>query len=473
MENDHAYGVMLLTRHRRSPQGLRRTIISAMIEQPLRSRPSPLGIDSPASAVERLEASLSAIVEHGARTNAFILVDEEGARAAALRADDERRRGIDRGPLHGMPLSIKDLIDVAGQPTTAASRVRAGHVAERDAPVVQRLRQAGAVIIGKTNLHEFAFGTTSEETAFGAVHNPHDVTRSAGGSSGGSAAAVALGMGEASIGTDTGGSIRIPAAACGVVGLKPSLGEVPTDNVVALSKTFDHVGPITRSVGDAAAIWAVLSGREPAILAPRTPGSITLGVLGGYFTELLEHDVRSAYERALGELRTAGVHLAPRTLSNADEIVPTYLDISLPEAAHWHAATLDSRGADYHPNVRERLERGRTIPAVRYLRAFEIRDVLTRNVDALLDGCDALVLPSLAILPPMHGATDVTMDNGETILVRAAMLRLTQLFNIMGHPAISLPIATDGLPVGLQLVGRRHETAALLAMAAACEPVVG
>src|SRR5215470_7045803 len=186
------------------------------------------------TASEQLEASLAAIAEHGARTNAFILVDAEGARAAAKVVDDERRRGVDRGPLHGMPISIKDLIDVAGQPTTAASRVRAGHVATKDAPVVQRLRDAGAVIIGKTNLHEFALGTTSEESAFGAVRNPHDTSRSAGGSSGGSAAAVATGMGLASIGSDTGGSIRIPAAACGVVGLKPSLGEVPLDGVVPL-----------------------------------------------------------------------------------------------------------------------------------------------------------------------------------------------------------------------------------------------
>ena len=193
------------------------------------------------TAGERLDAALAAIAQHQTRTNAFILVDEPGARAAARAVDDERRRGVDRGPLHGMPISIKDLIDIAGQPTTAASRVRAGHVATTDAPVVQRLRAAGAVLIGKTNLHEFAIGTTSDESAFGAVHNPHDVSRSAGGSSGGSAAAVACGMGDASIGSDTGGSIRIPAAACGVVGLKPSLGEAPTDGAVPLSLSLIHI----------------------------------------------------------------------------------------------------------------------------------------------------------------------------------------------------------------------------------------
>ena len=259
------------------------------------------------NSADLVDASLAAIAEHGARTNAFILVDADGARAAARAADDERRRGIDRGPLHGMPISIKDLIDIAGQPTTAASRVRAGHVAERDATVIQRLREAGAVIIGKTNLHEFAFGTTSEETAYGAVHNPHDASRSAGGSSGGSAAAVALGMGLASIGSDTGGSIRIPAAACGVVGLKPSLGEVPTDGVVQLSATFDHVGPITRSVADAAALWAVLAGRAiPRIESP-APSAITLGALGGYFTALLDGEVRAAFDAGIARLRAAGM----------------------------------------------------------------------------------------------------------------------------------------------------------------------
>ena len=421
------------------------------------------------TAIERLDASLAAIAEHGARTNAFILVDAEGARAAARAVDDERRRGVDRGPLHGMPISVKDLIDVAGQPTTAASRVRAGHVATHDAPVVQRLRDAGAVLIGKTNLHEFALGTTSEESAFGPVRNPVDPTRSAGGSSGGSAAAVALGMGVASVGSDTGGSIRIPAAACGVVGLKPSLGEVPTDGVVPLCVTFDHVGPITRSVADAAVLWAVLAGRAiPRIESP-APSALALGALGGYFTALLERDVRVAFDRAIERLRAAGASIEPRTLHGTDTITDTYVNISLPEAAHWHAPTLDARAADYQPPVRERLLRGRTILAVDYLRARETRDALRNAVDAALDRCSALVLPTLPIVAPVLGAEAVTMDNGESVVVRAAMLRLTQLFNITGHPAISLPVPANGLPVGLQLVGRREKTTELLATASTIE----
>src|SRR5262252_5566567 len=380
------------------------------------------------TASEQLEASLDAIAEHGARTNAFILVDTEGARAAAKAVDDERNRGVDRGPLHGMPISVKDLIDVAGQPTTAASRVRAGHVATKDAPVVQRLRDAGAVLIGKTNLHEFALGTTSEESAFGAVHNPHDVSRSADGSSGGSAAAVALGMGIASIGSDTGGSIRIPASACGVVGLKPSWGEVPTEGVVPLSITLDHVGPITRSIQDAAWLWAVLARNEMLLLEPPAPRTLTIGVLGDYFTDLMARDVRDAFELAVARLQNAGVLMPARHVAGTETIVDTYVSLVLPEAAFWHAGYLEARPEAYQPAVLSRLESGRAITAASYLKARRARQTLTRAVDAALERCHALVLPTLPIVAPLLGAVDATVDDerGETLPVRSAMLRLTQ-----------------------------------------------
>lgn len=419
------------------------------------------------SASELVEASLAAIVEHGDRTNAFILVDADGARAAAHVADEERKRGTDRGPLHGMPVSLKDLIDVAGQPTTAGSRVRAHHVAAEDAPIVTRLREAGAVIIGKTNLHEFALGPTSDESAFGPVLNPHDTTRMAGGSSGGAAAAVATGMGRFAVGSDTGGSIRIPAAACGIVGLKPSLGEVPTDGVVSLSTTYDHVGPLTRDVCDAAALWAVLADR-PMPRLDNAPETITLGALGGYFTQFLSEEVHSAYDAALDQLRTNGVMITTRVLDRSETIVPTYSDISLPEAAHWHAETLASQPNDYTPGVRSRLEMGQKVPAVNYVRARAMRDVLRDIVDAALDGCDALVLPTLPIVAPTLGTTEASFGDAK-LPVRAALLRLTQLFNISGHPAITLPVDAPGLPVGLQLVGHRDRTADLLAIAARCE----
>lgn len=429
------------------------------------------------SAAERLESAFAAIDQHNARTNAFILVDREGARAAAKALDDESARGGDRGPLHGMPISIKDLIDIAGQPTTAGSRVRASHVAEKDALIITRLRDAGAVLIGKTNIHEFALGPTSDESAFGPVLNPHDTTRVAGGSSGGSAAAVATGMGVASIGSDTGGSIRIPAAACGVVGLKPSLGEVPLDGVVPLSFTLDHVGPLTQSVADAAAIWAVLANRPVPTLSPPAPDALSLGQLEGYFTTLLDAHVRRAFLQALAHLRGAGVSLSSCAIDNANTIVETYTNISLPEAADWHAGTLSSQAEDYQPIVRQRLEFGRTIPAVAYLRAMENRATLFRAVERALEGCDALILPTLPIVAPRLGESDVTFEvatgGTEKLTARMALLRLTQLFNLTGHPAITLPIPSDGLPVGLQLVGRRDRTEELLSIAATCERVLG
>jgi aspartyl-tRNA(Asn)/glutamyl-tRNA(Gln) amidotransferase subunit A len=440
---------------------------------------SPMPAESPVttSATDRLQSALAAIDDHDKRTNAFILIDRDGARAAAKAVDDERARGVDRGPLHGMPISIKDLVDIAGQPTTAGSRVRDGHVATHDAPIIERLRAAGAVLIGKTNIHEFALGPTSDESAFGPVLNPHDTTRVAGGSSGGSAVAVATGMGEASIGSDTGGSIRIPAAACGVVGLKPSFGEVSTEGVVPLSYTLDHVGPITRSVADAAAIWAVLAAKPIPTLDAPAPSALTFGALGGYFTALLDDQVRRAFDQALAHLRGAGVTIESKLIEGTAGIVETYGNISLPEAALWHATTLDAQADDYQPIVRQRLEFGRTITAVAYLRAMQNRDVLTRAVDAALAGCNALVLPTLPIVAPKLGEPEVTFASPtggtEKLPARMALLRLTQLFNLTGHPAITLPIASGDLPVGLQLVGRRDHTAALLAVAATCERILG
>src|SRR2546425_6262259 len=212
------------------------------------------------TAEQMTEECLRRIDVENPRLNAFILIMADQARRQARDADRELSAGRDRGALHGVPVSIKDLLDVRGTPTTAASRVRDGHVAEHDAPAIAHLRQAGVIFIGKTNLHEFAFGTTSDDSAFGPARNPHDPSRSPGGSSGGSAASVAAGMALATIGTDTGGSIRIPAAACGIVGLKATIGETSTEGVVPLSRTLDHVGPLTQTVADACLVYHALLG---------------------------------------------------------------------------------------------------------------------------------------------------------------------------------------------------------------------
>jgi aspartyl-tRNA(Asn)/glutamyl-tRNA(Gln) amidotransferase subunit A len=429
------------------------------------------------SAADVTEACLERIAAENGRLNAFISVLADRARADARQADAEIAAGGYRGPLHGVPISLKDLIDLAGAPTTAASRVLDGHVAAADAAVTARLRGAGAVFLGKCNLHEFAFGTTSEDSAFGPVRNPSDPTRSAGGSSGGSAAAVVTGMGFASIGTDTGGSIRIPAAVCGCVGLKPTIGELPGDGIIPLSRTLDHVGPLARSVADAWLLYHVMAGdRNPPTLQTgiASAHSLHLGFLKPYFMDVLESDVAAAFGAALERLAATGVSLSERSVRHASDTATVYLHLQLPEASAYHARMLEAHPDLYTPPVRQRLEMGRYVLAEDYVRARDGAEALRREVDAALDGVDALVLPTVPITAQPIGSTSLTVG-GQSLPVRALMLRLTQLFDITGHPAISLPCRTPagGLPVGLQLVGGRDDTARLLSCAATIEGVVG
>jgi len=417
------------------------------------------------------EECLRRIEADNPRLNAFITVMADEALRQAREADQAIAAGDDRGPLHGVPISIKDLLDIRGIPTTAASRVREGHVASSDAPTIAHLRMAGAVFIGKTNLHEFAFGTTTEDSAFGPARNPHDPTRSPGGSSGGSAISVAAGMALAPIGTDTGGSIRIPAAACGVVGLKPSFGEVSIDGVVPLSRTFDHVGPLAQSVTDACLVYHALLGDASAKPpAPMPIHGLRLAVPRTYFCDLLDDGVRARFEEALERLRSAGARIDDIEIPHASEVATVYLHVVLADAAAYHATTLDSMPERYTPNVRLRLEMGRYILAEDNLRAMHARGALRRAVDKALEGLDALLLPALPIGAPPVGAATVQVGRS-TEPVRAMMLRLTQLFNVTGHPAIALPCGNgrDGLPRGIQLVGHRGNTERLLAVAATVE----
>ena len=404
--------------------------------------------------------------------SAFITVLGDEAREQAEAADAEMDAGRYRGPLHGVPISLKDVIDVRDQTTSAASRVRQGHIAAENATIVTRLRDAGAVIVGKTNLHEFAFGTTNEDSAFGPARHPLDPSRSPGGSSGGSAVSVLADMAYASIGTDTGGSVRIPSAVCGLVGLKPTLGEIPVDGVVPLSGTMDHVGPLCRSVEDAGILFDALRGRTPALgrHAPDVRG-LRLGVLRGYFMSVIDPEVAECFEQACERLQAAGVELHDAHVSHADDIAPIYLHIVLSEAAAYHAATLESHADDYTPNVRLRLEMGRYILAEDYVRGLRGRDVLIREVDAALTNCDGLLLPTLPIPAPTIGSGTVRIGGAEES-VRNITLRLTQLFNLTGHPAVSIPCGrtSEGWPVGAQVVGHRHGTATLLDTALAVEP---
>lgn len=423
---------------------------------------------------ERLtEEALATIAALNPRLNAFITVTADEALATARAADREIAAGRHLGPLHGVPISLKDLIDVAGTPTTAASKLRENHIATHDAPIVANLRAAGAVLIGKTNLHEFAFGTTSEDSAWGPARNPVDETRSPGGSSGGSAIAVRTGMSVASIGTDTGGSIRIPAAACGIVGLKPGFGEVSANGIVPLSRQLDHVGPLARTVADAELLYDVLRGavasRADVENAPNAFG-LQLALLGGYFMERLSEEIESGIDQAIDALRRAGVRMATATLPHAADIAPIYLHLVLADAAAYHAGTLDRRPHAYTDNVRIRLEMGRYVLAEDYLRGVRGRLVIRREIDRAIDGVDALVLPALGIEAPPIGAASVLVKGGKES-VRTIMLRCTQPFNLSGHPAISIPCGTTkaGLPIGLQIVGHLGRTPDLLRVARAVE----
>ncbi len=425
------------------------------------------GALSPVALVQACLAQIDARPE----INAFITRLDAQARADAAQCEREIREGHYRGPLHGIPISAKDLIDVAGTKTTSGSAQPAA-VATTDAPAIARLKAAGAVIIGKTNLHEFAFGTTSEESAFGPVRNPHDPSRSAGGSSGGAAAALATGMCFGALGTDTGGSIRIPSAACGTVGLKATAGEIACDGVVPLSTTLDHLGPMARTVTDVALLFAVLTGRAPGEPVPVLTGRerVAFGVPRPYFCDRIDPGVRAALDRTCEALTAAGHTIRDVAVEHAAWTPDVYLHIVLPEASRYHARYLERSPSLYSPGVRIRLEMGRYLLAEDYVRALDLRQALTADVDRALDACDALLVPTLPIPAPVLGAATVDV-NGTLEPVRAAMLRLTQLFNITGHPSVALPApqAVDAMPRSVQVVGRRHHTDRLLAVAGAVE----
>ena len=421
------------------------------------------------SPVDLTRACLDRIAAADADLRAFITVTADRALADAARAEQEIAAGRYRGALHGIPVSLKDLVDLAGTPTTSGSAVPP-RLPDHDAPIAANLRRAGAVIVGKTNLHEFAFGTTSDETAFGAVRNPYDRSRSPGGSSGGAAVSIVEGMCYAAVGTDTGGSIRIPSAACGIVGLKPDLGDLSTDDVVALSTTLDHVGPMARTVTDVALTYcAMLDGDARADrLAPPGADPLWLGVPGPYFLHKLDPDVRRLFGEARAALEGAGHSVSDVAIQHAERTADVYLHIVLPEASWYHATLLERHAARYSPGVRLRLEMGRYVLAEDYVRAMHGRAALRRAVDRALKARRAAAA-SLATPPPI-GAASIDVDGAQEP-VRAIMLRLTQLFNITGHPAIALPCGRgrDALPRGLQLVGHRGGTERLLAVAAAVE----
>jgi aspartyl-tRNA(Asn)/glutamyl-tRNA(Gln) amidotransferase subunit A len=422
------------------------------------------------SPIELTKLMLARIERLNPKLNAYITVTAELALAQAKKAESElfaprgRKGHHDRGPLHGIPISLKDNICTKDIRTTAGSKILKDFIPRHDAEVVVLLKEAGAVILGKTNMHEFAYGVTTNNPHYGPARNPWDLARIPGGSSGGSAAAVAAGLCYGSIGTDTGGSIRIPASLCGITGLKPSWGRISCEGIIPLSPGFDCAGPLARTVGDAAILTGVLYsrvGREPNMVRPSTlrsaPGKFSLGIPRQLFFDALSPEVRNAFDSALRDLCRAGMTTKDISIPLLDETEDAGNHIAWTEAALYHQQQgyFPARSAEYGDDVRSRLEMGCKVPAVDYLRALEIQKEFCQQLHmapAEAD-VDAIVFPSTAIEAPLLNQETIRIGAHE-YPVRALLLRHNRPANLAGVPAVSVPcgFTRSGLPIGLQIM---------------------
>ncbi|SER34929.1 aspartyl-tRNA(Asn)/glutamyl-tRNA(Gln) amidotransferase subunit A [Lentzea xinjiangensis] len=417
------------------------------------------------SPVELLDSALARLEEVEPRLNAYVAVTADRARAAARRAEREIAAGELRGPLHGMPMGLKDMIDVAGLPTSGSSRVRAGHRADADSAVAARLADAGAVLVGKTHTHEFAYGLITPQTA-----NAHDAGRIAGGSSGGSAVAVAAGTAAFALGTDTGGSIRVPAALNGVVGLKPTYDLVPRDGVVALSWSLDHVGPLARTVEDVALVLPALTGGNPATVDGELTG-LRVGVPCNYYFDHVDPEVETVVRQAIERVESLGAVLVEVELPMTRYVQAIQWGLMIPEATASHERTLRTTPELYAADVRVLLEAGELLPAGDYLRARRARTLLRREWLRVLEEVDVLAAPAVPMTAVPVGQETVTWLDGVTESVSDAYVRLSAPANITGVPALTVPVGADraGLPIGLQLLGRPLAESLLLRVGHACE----
>jgi aspartyl-tRNA(Asn)/glutamyl-tRNA(Gln) amidotransferase subunit A len=427
------------------------------------------------SSRARLEQALERINDpKGEGAKACLTVYPEAARAAADAADARAKAGISLGPLDGAIVSIKDLFDVAGEPTRAGSKILADEAAPAtaDAPVVRRLRAGGAVIVAKTNMTEFALGAIGANPHFGTPGNPWDRARVPGGSSSGAAVTVGDGMAEIALGSDTGGSVRIPAALCGIVGFKPSRQRVPTAGAFPLSTTLDSIGPLANSVADCAKTFAVMADAVPAsedflALAPLPVAGLRLGVAQGFPLEHLDDTVGAAFAAATARLAKAGARLTDEPMPLFDEMrqVNAYGGVVQPEAYAIHVERLKRRADAIDPNIRVRLERGGAVTAADYINMLYARERLVRAMDQRLSGLDALIMPTSGIVAPkIADVADPTIFAKSNTM----LLRNTSVGNFFDLCGISLPLPAK-LPVGLMLLGRNGADHALLRVAAGIE----
>jgi aspartyl-tRNA(Asn)/glutamyl-tRNA(Gln) amidotransferase subunit A len=444
------------------------TTISELSQRLRRREVSPVEITQDClGRIERLDPAL----------NAFITVMAESALAEARRAEAEILRGEWRGPLHGVPVALKDLIDTAGVRTTAASALYKDRVPDRDAEVVRRLRQAGAVILGKNNLHEFAYGGSSLVSYFGDVHNPWDLGRIAGGSSGGSAAAAVAGLAYAAIGTDTAGSIREPAALCGCVGLKPSYGRVSSRGVILLSPSLDHIGPLAATVEDAAIVFQAIAGYGAAditttdvpvadyVAALREEAkSLRVGVPRVYFFDDLDPEVASAMEHALRGISNLVAEVKEVRLD-----VPTDRRLQAAESYAYHAENVAKTPELYQPETLRRIRSGEKISAAEYIQRRRELDEARRSIGQVFADVDVVVTPTMPM--PAPAIAELKSDPDALRPAELKLLRNTRPFNVWGLPAISVPcgFTQSGLPIGLQIAGPHWREDMVLQLAHAYE----
>jgi len=434
------------------------------------------------SSLELTRAALDRIARCDHRLRAFITVTAEEALAAARRADEELAQGHDRGPLHGIPIAVKDVFATRGIRTTCGSKIFADYVPDFDAAVVERLRAAGAVLVGKTNLHELAYGITSSNPHYGAVRNPRDPDRVPGGSSGGSAAAVAAGMVFMAMGSDTGGSIRIPAAWCGVVGLKPTFGRVSRYGMLPLDFTLDHAGPLTRSVHDAALVLNALAGfdprddtssRHPAedYVPPEDPSldGIRIGLPENFYFTRVAPGVAEAVRKAAQRAEQAGAGVVPVRVPDVAAMNQISRIILLAEAAAVMQPYMERRN-EIGEDVRLLLEQGLLLSATDYIHAQRLRRLMREEYRKVWRQVHCLLTPTMPVSAPRLGQTQLHWDDGAEDL-RPGATRFVRAINMFGWPALSLPCGLDaqGLPLGAQIIGPPFAEARILRVAAALE----
>jgi aspartyl-tRNA(Asn)/glutamyl-tRNA(Gln) amidotransferase subunit A len=421
------------------------------------------------SPIELVQATLERIEALNEKMRAFITVTADQALERA-RAAERDILGGHRPPLQGIPVSLKDLFDTKGIRTTAGSKVFASRVPNEDAVVVKKLQEAGAVIVGKTNMHEFAFGTTTVNPHYGTALNPWNPAHISGGSSGGSASSLVMSMGLGSMGSDTGGSIRIPAAMCGIVGLKPTHGRVSLQGAIPLSWTFDHAGPMARTVEDVAILFKAVTGHDCLEQLTGDIKGLSVGVPLTYFYERFDAQVENALRLSLKALEKLGAELVEVDLPSAPEQRRIFDHIVGPEAYVYHEPFLKEHAELYGTDVRNRIEPGATMHSTDYVRAMRSQMVMKQECDQIFETADVVVTPTLPIPAPRIDALHKPWGTDSETAI-ASLTRFTRPFNIVGLPTVSIPcgFTTDGLPIGMQITGRLFDEDTVLRVAHAYE----